>query len=396
MRPLKILLVTQSYDPICGGIGEHVRNLGLRLRARGHEVHVLTSGPRPIGGELPGLDVTRIGRRFRVRSNGARANLAFHPMYRDAVRPLLATGDFDLIHIHSPLEPFLPWAVILESRAPCVGTFHNAGRTHWGYRLFARGLALLARRLALRTAVSRSAALFAGRHFPGEFLVIPNGVDLDRFSPDGRRPPGRPAPTILFVGSLEPRKGFDVLLDAVPLVRERLGAPPEVTVVGDGSLRRVLLRRAREEGIDLRWMGNVPHDALAKCYREADFLVAPAIYGESFGIVLLEALASGLPVIASSIEGYADVLAGCPAARLVEPRRADCLARGIVDCWASYEDVDHRVEARRHAARFDWVKLAGHVEAAYAEALGGGPAAVPRLLVSGQDSVHGGLDFLRG
>jgi phosphatidylinositol alpha-mannosyltransferase len=382
MRSLRLLLVTQSYSPVCGGIGEHVRSLGLALRARGHAVSVLTAGPRPVDGELPGLHVLRIGRRFRVRSNGARANLAFHPIYREAVRRVLDRGSFDLVHVHSPLEPFLPWAVLLEAKMPCVGTFHNAGPAHWGYRFFARGLAGFASRLRLRTAVSRSAALFAGRYFPGEFLVIPNGVDLERFSPDGPRPPGRAAPTILFVGSLEPRKGLDVLLDAIPLVRRKLGADPEVMIVGEGSLRGSILRRARRDRGDIRLLGRVPHDEIARCYRGADLLVAPALYGESFGIVLLEALASGLPVIASGIEGYAEVLAGCPSARLVEPNHAEGLAAGIVDLWRTYSELDHRVHARRHAAKYDWAGVAGATEAAYFEALGGSSAEdVPRTRV---------------
>ncbi len=383
MRSLRVLLVTQSYSPVCGGIGEHVRHLGLALRARGHSVCVLTAGPRPDHGELPGLHVVRIGRRFRVPSNGARANLAFHPLYREAVRRLLDGANFDLIHVHSPLEPFLPWAVLLEARTPCIGTFHNAGPAHWGYRFFTKSLARFANRLRLRTAVSRSAAHFAGRHFPGEFLIIPNGVDLDRFAPDGPRPPGRAAPTILFVGSLEPRKGLDVLLDAIPIVRERLGADPEVTVVGDGSLRRAILRKARREGIDLRFRGRVPHDEIARCYRGADLLVAPARFGESFGIVLLEALASGLPVVASGIQGYAEVLAGCPSARLVEPDRPKSLAGGIVDTWRTYGDLDHRVHAREYAAAYDWARVAGATEAAYVETLGGSRAGVPRIRFPG-------------
>ena len=131
MRPLRVLLVTQSYHPVHGGIGEHVRHLGRTLAVRGHHVRVLTSGPSPPGGELPGLEVVRIGRRFRVPSNGSRAAIAWHPAYRAAVRRVVR--DFpDVIHIHSPLEPFLPWAVLMEAEAPCVGTFHNAGPPPWG------------------------------------------------------------------------------------------------------------------------------------------------------------------------------------------------------------------------------------------------------------------------
>jgi len=374
---LRVLLVTQSYHPVYGGIGEHVRHLGLALVSRGHSVRVLTSGPPPRGGELPGLEVARIGRRFRIPSNGARANLAFHPDYRRAVRRVLAEGRFDLVHLHSPLEPFLPWAVLLETRAPIVGTFHNAGPAHWGYRFFGRALAPLADRITIRTAVSKSAAVFASRFFPGEFHVIPNGVDIERFSPNGPRPPGRRAPSILFVGSLEQRKGLDVLITAVALLRDRLDPPPRLTIVGDGSLRRRILRDARRARIDLTWLGTVAHDEIPNCYRAADVLVAPAIYGESFGIVLLEALASGIPVVASRIEGFAEVLEGCRSARLVQPGDARALASAIEYFTMDNEDPSLPFEACRHAQIFAWSGVAGRIEALYHRALGGTSAHLP-------------------
>jgi phosphatidylinositol alpha-mannosyltransferase len=375
MTPLRVLLVTQSYHPIYGGIGEHVRHLGLALRQRGHEVRVLTSGPAPEDGELPGLEVLRIGRRFRVPANGSSAAIALHPAYRRAVRKVVR-DDPDVIHIHSPLEPLLPWAVLREARAPCVGTFHNAGLAPWGYRLFGRALAPLARRLAVRTAVSRSAAVYAGRHFPGEFLLIPNGVDIERFHPNGGRPADRP-PTVLFVGRLEPRKGLDVLIEGLAGARERLGRDLRLIVVGDGSRRDRLLRGAQRARIDLRMRGSIDPDAVPRCYHEADLLVAPALYGESFGIVLLEALASGLPVVASRIDGFAEVLDGCAGARLFPPGDAGGLAERIVEV---VRQPPSAAAARRHAVGYSWRKVAGMVEEAYLEATRGPTAPGPRAL----------------
>ena len=139
---------------------------------------------------------------------------------------------------------------------PCLGTFHNAGPTHVGYRLFARWLAPLAERLDLRIAVSRCAAEYAGRHFPGEYLVIPNGVDPVRFHP---RPAaaGTHRQTVLFVGGLEPRKGLDTLIEALAIESARAAIPPRLVVVGDGSLRQRLLREARSARIDFEWHGRV-------------------------------------------------------------------------------------------------------------------------------------------
>jgi len=387
MRSLRVTLVTQSYHPVHGGIGEHARHLGLALQERGHRVRILTSGPAPRGGELCGLEVVRIGRRFHIPSNGARASLAFHPLYRKAVHRAIAAG-VDLVHIHSPLEPFLPWAVLQEAGVPCIGTFHNAGAVPWGYRLFARWLDPLAQRLRLRTAVSRCAAAYAGRHFPGEYLLIPNGVDPGRFSPDGDRPRSRP-PTLLFVGRLEPRKGLDVLVDGVARIGRRLPVPPRLVVIGDGSMRGSLLRRARAARIDLRWLGAVEHESLPGWYRAADLLVAPAVHGESFGIVLLEALASGLPVVASRIEGFREVLDGCPSARLFAPRDGQALAEALEESLGVLGDRGVRAAARMHALRYAWTRVAESTEEAYGEALGGSPATAGRVRFGPEKTTQG-------
>jgi phosphatidyl-myo-inositol alpha-mannosyltransferase len=380
MKALRVLVVTQSYHPRCGGIGEHARHLALALKGRGHRVRILTSGPVPRAGELPGPEVVRIGRRFEVPSNGTRASLAFHPAYRRAIRGALADG-VDLVHVHSPLEPFLPWAVLQEASVPCVGTFHNAGPMPLGYRLFSRWLAPLAERLRSRIAVSRCAAEYAGRHFPGEYFLVPNGIDPDRFHPAAAPSNGRP-PTILFVGSLEPRKGLDVLVEGAAIAARRLAAPLRLLVVGDGSRRDSFLRQARRARLDFRWCGVVDPSILPSYYRQADLLAAPALYGESFGIVLLEALASGLPVVASRIEGFAQLLDGCGAAYLFPPGDASALAGGFEEMLRRGAGGGLRDEARGLALAYDWARIAGLVEGAYRSALGGAPPEAPRLVFS--------------
>lgn len=370
MTPLDILLVSQSYRPVYGGISEHVHHLALALRDRGHRVRILTSGPGPAGEDC-GIQLLRIGRRFRFPSNGAMASLSFHARYRAAVRRALATPT-DLIHIHSPLEPFLPWAVLHEARVPCIGTFHNAGGPHWGYRVFSRWLAPLAERLTLRAAVSESAARYAGRHFPGEYLLIPNGVDRTRFHPNGSRPPGR-KPTFLFVGRLEPRKGLDLLLDGIDRAARSLPERPLLRIVGDGRCGRLLRRSRRDRAFDLDWRGDVPPEDLPQIYREADLFVSPALHGESFGVVLLEALASGIPVVASAIEGYRDLLRDCPSAVLVAPGSATDLARGIVQAWRELPGDAARRGGVEHTQPYDWQHVALITEVAYREALGRPP-----------------------
>ncbi|MFB3908243.1 MAG: glycosyltransferase family 4 protein [Candidatus Eisenbacteria bacterium] len=386
---MRVLIVTQSYRPVHGGIAEHARNLGLALCARGHDVRVLTSGPAPAQGEDEPFPVLRVGRRFHVRSNGARASLALHVAYREAVRPIVRSAE--LIHVHSPLEPFLPWAVLKEARVPCIGTFHNAGDPHWGYRLLGPLLAPLAARLTVRTAVSRCAAAFAGRHFPGEFLLVPNGVDPVRFHPAaeaGRRRRSASRPVLLFVGRLEPRKGIPVLVAAVEKLRRGGARSPRLIVVGDGSLRARLHDAARRAHIDLDWRGAIGPAVLPAVYREADVFIAPALSGESFGIVLLEALASGLPVVASRIEGFEELLGGCCAARLFPAGDAGSLAQEVeaelrgLEAEASADASEARTAtaARAFALRYSWDRVAAATEEAYREALGENLASVPRLI----------------
>ncbi len=377
---MRILIATQSYHPKCGGIGEHVRHLAHSLQDRGHRVRVLSSGPGPVEGELPGPEVIRIGRRIEVPSNGTRASLAVHPAFRRAVRQVLSSGT-DLVHVHSPLEPFLPWTILQEAEVPCVGTFHNAGPVHPGYRFFSRWLLPFARRLDLRIAVSRCAAEYAGQHFPGEYVIVPNGVDPTRFHPAPVRRKSR-QPTVLFVGGLEPRKGIEVLIEGIALAARRMRVPPRLLVVGDGSRRRTFLREARRSGIDFQWYGRVDPARMPACYREADILAAPALYGESFGIVLLEALATGLPVVASRIEGFTELLDGCPAARLSPPGDAPALAEGIAEMIARSAGGRLEAEAREAALAYSWGRVSGLVEGAYAEAMGGAPVAAPRLAYS--------------
>jgi phosphatidylinositol alpha-mannosyltransferase len=375
-RPLRVLLVTQSYHPVRGGIGEHVRHLGLALAGRGHAVRVLTVGSPPPGGELPGLPVSRVGRRVEVPINGSRATIGVHPRYAAAVRPIVQRS-WDVIHLHSPLEPFLPWAVLRHAQAPCVGTFHNAGRSAWGYRALGSFLAPMAAKISVRTAVSRCAAGFAGPHVGGDYLVIPNGVDLERFHP--RRSAREGAPRLLFVGRLEPRKGVECLLRAVAHLACSGGPRLEVWVVGRGSLHGRLARVAHRLAIDVRWIGDVAPSALPEVYRSVDLFAAPALHGESFGIVLLEALASGIPVVASAIPGFREVLLGCPAARLAAPGEPASIASALADLIPRARDATLAAQARSHAAPFGWTSIAAATEDAYREAMGGARALAPRL-----------------
>jgi phosphatidyl-myo-inositol alpha-mannosyltransferase len=388
-RRLEIWLVSQSYLPFYGGITEHVWHLAERLAARGHRVSILTGRPlrgaaRPSDPDPSGVTVHRLGRTLRLPSNGARACVTLGPGWGRRLAALRVPPP-EIVHVQSPLEPWLPLWALRALPGVKIGTFHTGGsHRHWGYRHGARLLDGPLAALRVRLAVSREAARYVALHFPGEYRVLPNGVDLVRFHP---RPAGAPRELrALYVGRCDPRKGLRILLDAMIRLgndadgRPRLG----LRIAGDGPERGPLERAARRAGLAVEFAGGVTRADLPRLYREADLFVAPSTDGESFGVSLLEALASGLPVVASRIPGYAETLRDSGAGLLFEPGSPEALAAAL---RALAGDRVRRAAmgemGRRYAARYDWDRLAGEVETVYLEALLGSPprrAAAPQPL----------------
>jgi phosphatidyl-myo-inositol alpha-mannosyltransferase len=374
-RPLRICLVSQSYLPYHGGITEHVWHLADALARRGHGVSILTGAALSNGHaaepDPPGVRVIRLGRTLQVPSHGGRACVVLgRDLSRQIVRHLPAAPD--LVHVQSPLEPFLPLWAVRHLPGVKVGTFHTGGsRPHWGYRGFSAWLAPYARRLAQRIAVSREAARFVSAHFPGSYEVIPNGVDLARFA-DARMSPIRPGGRIvLYVGRLDPRKGLRLLLAALERVRSgRRDAAIELWLAGEGPEAGWLARQAAARRLPVRLLGRVARADLPAVYARADLFVAPATDGESFGINLLEAMASGTPIVAARIAGYAETLGEPSAARLFHPGDVVDLAAGIATLLA--DDAARarlRAAGRRRVEAFAWERIVGRIEHAYRAAL---------------------------
>lgn len=384
---MRIAIVTQSYHPVFGGVTEHVQGLALSLLRRGHEVAVITGGVdgASVSSEerclrRAGGDVIRVGRPYRVRCNGASVTIVGEPGLASRLRAL-PRNRFDVVHVHSPLEPFLPMAAAFWFDAPIVGTFHSAGRRGRGYRIFRPLLLPIMQRLRIRTVVSASARDYVEKVFPGSYRSIPNGVDLDRFRRGAQ--PYRAGKTmdrsharVLMVGRLDPRKGHEIALAAVERysdAAEQLGLrsiePPcvRLDIVGDGPLRRRLVDRAKR--LPVRFHGSLSGAETADLYRRADLVLAPAQYGESFGVVLLEAMAAGCPVIASDIPGYRDVLAGSGAGLLVardDPYAwAHAMRELLVQPWKMRAMAE---SGEAYVARFSWDLLAGEMEKVYEEA----------------------------
>jgi phosphatidylinositol alpha-mannosyltransferase len=376
---VRIALVTQSYYPRFGGVTEHVAHTARELRARGHVVLIVTGRP-PGHGADDDPQILRLGTSVLVPFQGAFVDLTLGPTLRRSLSRLWRERPFDLVHVHQPLTPTLPLLTGETATAPVVGTFHAAGGDSRLFRAFRRPLTRHWRRLAGRIAVSTSARAFVHRHFPGDYRLIPNGVDVRRFHPDV---PPRPELAdgrlnVLFVGRLDPRKGLPVLLDAFPAVRR---AVPEarLLVVGDSFLRPWLERRVEaRERAHVHFAGAVPAADLPGWYASAHAVVSPALRNESFGIVLLEAMAAGRPVIASDIPGYRSVVADGDDGVLVPPGDRSALAAAIAGLL---RDPARRLalsaRGRARAEAFSWASVAARLEAYYREVLGDGPPPVP-------------------
>ncbi|MHB8781617.1 MAG: glycosyltransferase family 4 protein [Candidatus Geothermincolia bacterium] len=365
---MKVAIISPYSWHHPGGVNEHVKHLYRRLKERGHEVRVIAPGGRPeaddSGAVLDAGDLILVGKSFALRANSSTANIAFGPRVARHMRRLLARENFDLLHLHEPFVPSLSLLALIFSRTVNVATFHAAREGGSSlYRLARPLLAPLERRLEGRIAVSESARELVAAYFPADYDIVPNGVDTDTYAPGESEAEGM---TALFVGRFgEPRKGFEVLARAWPAVLEKLpqarlqvigaGRPPQVPGAGDS----------------ITFCGRVADEEMPRCYREAQVFVSPALGMESFGIILLEAMASGLPVVASNIPGYRRVVAEGTGV-LFPPGDADALAARLA---LLLKDAEKRRvmgrDARAHSLDYDWKTVASRIEEVYARARAG-------------------------
>jgi phosphatidylinositol alpha-mannosyltransferase len=372
------LLCPYSYT-YPGGVLAHVEALGAELRERGHQVRILAPvdpddrltrilhrGARPTMRELPPADeFVALGRTFGVEANGAVSNMSFTPTSLLRLSRELRSGSYDVIHVHEPNAGLAPWFAIENSRIPVVGTFHAyatkpvpmaIGNLVGQRRLF--------NKLNLRIAVSDAARWTGERFYGGRYRVIPNGIDLTR--PLHGPKPANEKLQLLFIGRAEERKGLPVLIRAFEALR-MAGVDAELTVAGATEDEVAPLLFETEA---VRVAGRVSEDEKWRLLHDADLLCAPSLGGESFGIVLLEALASGTPVVCSDIPGYRDVVRDDVEGRLVPPADPAALGEAI---RALAVRAGHRaalgVAARERAERFSWQHVAEEVEGAYTDAL---------------------------
>ena len=362
---MKIGLVTPYVYPLPGGVNEHVRFLYENLRLRGHDVRIITSS-HGLQRSSEG-DVIRIGKGFSVPSNGSVGTVTVSPRYVSQIKNVLAQERFDLLHFHEPFVPFLSLILLHQSTSVNVATFHAYAGFSPAMELGSKMLPSYARRLHGRIAVSAAARHFVDRFFPGDYKVIPNGVNLGRFQravPIARWQDG--TPNVLFVGRLEDRKGLPHLLKAFRLIRKS-GMECRLLVVGSGPQEREARRYVLTRGLqNVEFLGRVSDDEKAQLFKTADVFVSPATGRESFGIVLLEAMAAGAPIVCSDIHGYKGVVQRNQQGILVPPRDAKSLAAGITELLA-----DPQLRARMGASgqaraeQFSWERVTAKVEEYY-------------------------------
>jgi phosphatidyl-myo-inositol alpha-mannosyltransferase len=364
---MRIGLVCPYQWDVPGGVQYHVRDLAGTLRGMGHHVEVLTPAEREESITDPWI--TFAGRTVPVPYNGSMASLQFGPVSATRVRRWLREGNFDVVHVHEPAPPSVGLLVCMIADGPIVATFHTATtRSKW---LAAWGPVVRPwlERISGRIAVSDFARRVQVEHLGGDAVIIPNGVHVDVFA-DGPGLPGfergADGPTIGFIGRyLEPRKGLPVLLEALrTVVREHPGA--RLVIAGRGDADEL----AQLVGDDLRphvaVLGEVSEADKAALLRSVDVYCAPNLLGESFGVILIEAMAAGAPIVASDLDAFARVLEDGRAGVLVRRGDPAALARALGDLLA---DPARRAElsaaGRLAAAAYDWEVLARRILAVY-------------------------------
>ena len=348
-----------------GGVQVHVRQLAAELRRRGHEVTVVAPGG------VPADDASIVGRPVRVPYQGTVAPISPWPSTAFRTARAVAACKPDLVHVHEPLTPSVAMFAVWAARrigAPAVGTFHAFTESSRLFDVAAPVVRPVWNRLAIRVAVSRAAAGFVTSRLGGDAVVVANGLDVDAFAsadpanglPEGRR--------VLWVGRLDRQKGFGVALRAFEVVLR--SSPDAVLVVaGDGAERGLVdgLNALARERVEM--LGVVPHDRLPAYYAAADVFVSPAIGQESFGYVLVEAMAAGVPLVATDIAGYREVVRDGVEGLLVPPRDADALAAATRKVLDDSSLAGRLAEAGRARARgFTWEVVASRLEALYGEA----------------------------
>lgn len=363
---MKIALISPYDFAYPGGVVNHISCLEQQFTRMGHEVKIIAPASKAV--YTLGDRFIRIGTPRPIPVSGSIARITISMRLESQINEVFAREKFDICHLHEPLMPTLCTTVLRLKRTPMVGTFHASGGKPW-YTMFSPVMKWYLdrwfRKLDGRIAVSKIALGYVNTYFPAEYTIIPNGIDTHHFnshaSPidifkDGKL-------NLLFVGRFEKRKGFDYLLKAYKLVKQEI-PDSRLIAVGPGvRLRNKYEKRISKSGLkDVIFTGYAAYSDLPRYYTTADIVCFPATGRESFGIVLLEAMAVGKPIVASAIDGYASVLADGVEGIAVPPRDSEKLAKAILKLGADAQLRQQMgTRGKPKAMQYDWSILAGRV-----------------------------------
>ncbi|WP_448223462.1 glycosyltransferase family 4 protein [Gordonia iterans] len=368
------MICPYSFD-VPGGVQAHVIELAEVFISRGHEVRVLA--PAALGTDLADY-VDSAGPALAIPYNGSVSRVNFSPKGLRRLRRWIADHEFDVLHVHEPNSPSLSMLSLMVATGPIVTTFHTATTKSLWLSTFDSMLRQYRERIAGKIAVSELARRWQMESLGNDAVEIPNGINVAQFAqaePLAGFP--RAGRTLVFLGRFdEPRKGIDILMRALPRIVE---CYPDLTVlvVGGGN-EAALRRRAGDLAGHLRFLGMVDDETKARALRSADVYVAPNLGGESFGIVLVEAMAAGAAVVASDLVAFSRVLDDGAAGRLVETGSPGSLADAVIELLDDDEAREELVaRGRRRAARYDWSQVADQILKVYETVtLGAGPVVV--------------------
>jgi phosphatidylinositol alpha-mannosyltransferase len=354
---MRVGLVCPYSLTLPGGVQGQVLGLAVALRDRSIDARVLG----PCDGPPPYAFVTSMGNSIRTPSNGSMAAIAPDPSASLRTIRALRDEQFDVVHIHEPIAPGPTLTAMLFSDRPMVGTFHRAGESGWTRAL--RPLAsAVTNRLAVSVAVSEEARLAVQGFVQGPIELVWNGIDVDRYH--SAEPWPTKGPTILFIGRHEPRKGLAVLIEALAHL------PSDVTLwVASEGPDTARLTAATEGDKRVEWLGLISEQEKVRRIRGADVLCVPSLHGESFGVILLEGMAAGTPVVASDLVGYRHVTRPGEDALLVPPGNPEALAAAVESALGGGPAIDALVASGElRAANFSLGSLAERYLELYQEA----------------------------
>jgi len=375
---MKIALISPYDFAYPGGVTNHISALERHFTRMGHEVKVIAPASKAVS--TFGDRFIPIGKPRPIPSSGSITRITISLRLASTIKAVLKEEKFDLIHLHEPFMPMLCSAVLRFSDAVNIGTFHACHGSpgyNFGRPISTMMLKRRRRKLDGKIAVSKPAMDYARKYVPGYYNIIPNGIDLEHFTPsvspidrfcDGKL-------NVLFVGRLEKRKGVNYLLKAYQQVKREI-PNSRLIIVGPGTrLRKKYEKQVVRSGLeDVVFVGYVAYADLPKYYKTADLFCAPATGQESFGIILLEAMAMGKPVVASNIEGYASVMTHGIEGFLVPPRDDKALSKSLISLMAD-KSLCQQIGAKGKlkAAKYSWEHIAQRVFNYYARILSESP-----------------------